>query len=483
VIDARNGAHIAAPSEQDTMTGVPAVTGRPATDDAASTTATNLEHTDLEGDHVPGTPIVVLDTSTLVADPDALGAYPDCDVVLPLRVIEELDGLKNRSDEVGWLARRAIRSVEQLRVNAGGSLAEPITLPHGGTLRVAVNGVAKGLLVAHDLDPESSDNRIIGAALGLAGDSNNVRVVSNDASFRIKAAHLGLEAHEHHPVEIDPGNGYVTVETTSDVIDDLYNGGVDAKQFAVLANQFAILRAGKQSGLARERGGILHPLRNDQHAWGAHGRNVAQKMAIDILLDPDIPIVCLDGPAGTGKTLLALAAGLEQVIEKPVRYERLSIFRSLVPVGREDIGFLPGDIADKTMPHFSAMLDAVRALLPETNPQEVERFIEQLITKKQLTMEPVSFLRGRSLASTFIIVDEAQNLERAVVKTLLTRVSTGTKIVLTGDTSQIDNPFTSASNNAMTALVGAFTGQELFGHVRLTTCERSKVASLAAELL
>lgn len=433
-------------------------------------------------------PVVVLDTSVLVADPECIRAFPGSDVVVPLTVIEELDGLKSRSDEVGWLARAALRTIEGQRVAAGGSLADGFALPGGGVLRVEVNGIQKHLLREHGLDVEQHDNRIIGAALGQAT-MRRVTVVSNDAAFRIKAAHLGLDAVEHVPAQPDDvGPGWRTIETLHERIDCLYAAGsvaADAIEAAtdLPPNGFAVLRSGSQSALVRRQADELVLLPSSpREAWGLRPRSKEQRFALDLLVDPAVSIVALDGPAGTGKSLLAIAAGLEQVVETGT-YQRLSVFRPLVPVGREDIGFLPGDLATKTQPYFSAIFDAVTALTERRSMRDAERVIEQLLQSGQLTMEPITFLRGRSLANTFIVVDEATNLERAILKTLLTRVSEGTKIVFTGDVSQIDNPFASTSNNALTALISAFSGQECFGHVRLTACERSNVASLAATLL
>lgn len=430
---------------------------------------------------------VVLDTSVLVSDPESFLSFPGADVVLPLTVIEELDGLKSRSDEVGWLARAALRSIEAKRVSAGGNLEGGFPLPGGGVLRVEVNGIQKHLLVEHGLDTDKQDNRIIGAAMGQTG-RHTVLIVSNDAAFRIKAAHLGLTAVEHRSATHDDnGPGWATVDVAYGVVDSLYDTGTIGRNGIVSdtapVNSYAVLRSGNQSALARVRADTLTLLpRQAREAWGLRPRSKEQRFALDLLLDPTISVVALDGPAGTGKSLLAVAAGLEQVVESPL-YQRLSVFRSLVPVGREDVGFLPGDLASKTTPYFAAIFDAVTALTEKRSVRDAERVMDQLIQNGQLTLEPITFLRGRSLASTFILVDEATNLERGILKTLLTRVSEGTKIVFTGDVSQIDNAFASPSNNALTALIQSFSGQDCFGHVRLTNCERSEVANLAANLL
>jgi PhoH-like ATPase len=211
-------------------------------------------------------------------------------------------------------------------------------------------------------------------------------------------------------------------------------------------------------------------------------RNKEQRFALELLLDPQITVVALDGRAGTGKTVLAIAAGLEQVVEQH-RYERLAVYRPLVPVGRADVGFLPGGLEEKLDPWMSAIHDAVVALTDHRSSQDARGLIDDLIARGQLTLESVTFLRGRSLQAQIVVVDEAQNLEPTTLKTILTRIGDGTKVIFTGDTSQIDAPYMGESNNALAVLVQAFAGQSCFGHITLESCERSEVASLAAELL
>jgi PhoH-like ATPase len=221
---------------------------------------------------------------------------------------------------------------------------------------------------------------------------------------------------------------------------------------------------------------------NAPEAWGLRARNKEQRFALELLLDPQITVVALDGRAGTGKTVLAIAAGLEQVVEQH-RYERLAVYRPLVPVGRADVGFLPGGLEEKLDPWMSAIHDAVVALTDHRSSQDARGLIDDLIARGQLTLESVTFLRGRSLQAQIVVVDEAQNLEPTTLKTILTRIGDGTKVIFTGDTSQIDAPYMGESNNALAVLVQAFAGQSCFGHITLESCERSEVASLAAELL
>ncbi len=434
---------------------------------------------------------VVLDTSVLVADPNCLFSFSEVDVVVPLTVIEELDGLKNRPDDVGRSARAALRALEDLRVQHGGSLAEPVPVGDSGArVKIEINGVQTHLLLEHGLDPKVPDNRIIGAALGQATACPTV-MISNDAALRIKAAHLGLEAAEHQPtrsLRTTRPIGWGLIETPYEVIDSLYAAGAIVSETIPEAsetseNEFLVLRAGSQSALTQRVGDELVLLSPTvPEAWGLRPRNKEQRFAIELLLDPQISVVALDGRAGTGKTLLAIATGLEQVVEQH-RYDRVAIYRPLVPVGRADVGFLPGGLDEKLDPWMSAIHDAVVALTDQGNSKNAGKLIEELTSRGQLSLESVTFLRGRSLQRQLIIVDEAQNLEPTTLKTILTRVGEGTKVVFTGDTSQIDAPYLGEFNNALAVLTNAFAGQSCFGHITLTSCERSDVASLAAELL
>jgi PhoH-like ATPase len=438
---------------------------------------------------------VVLDTSVLVADPACFGAYAGCDVVIPLTVIEELDSLKTRMDDVGRAARQSLRTIEELRVRGGGSLVDPVPFAdeaHGGTIRIELNGVRNPRLDEHGLDPAKADNRIIGAALAQAA-QGPTKVVSNDAALRIKAAHLGMDAVEHQPSGRSAHSrptGWETVATTADNVDRLYAHGriaVDdidvTPRNTLVENTYVVLRAGSQSALARRIGEDLVLLaQSSPEAWGLRARSKEQRFALDLLLDPAVSVVALDGRAGTGKTLMAVAAGLEQVVEQH-RYERLAIYRPLVPVGRAEVGFLPGGLDEKLDPWMSAIHDAVVALTDRRSVRDARALVDELTERGTLSLESVTFLRGRSLHRQITIVDEAQNLEPTTLKTILTRIGDGTKVIFTGDTSQIDAPYLGDSNNALAVLCNAFSGQHCFGHITLTSCERGEVASLAAELL
>ncbi len=442
--------------------------------------------------NAPPRTCVVLDTSALIADPECLFSFPEADSVIPLVVIEELDQHKTRLDDVGRAARAVIRIVEDLRTGNGGDIRQAVAVPGGGTVRIETNGLHLDQIAAKGLDPDKPDNRLLAAALGQAS-KGPVRVVSNDAALRIKAAQLGLEACEHHRLrgrpERDRPVGWTTIEVSGPTVDAIYASsyGVDAdtlvdvegNEVELAANQFAILRAGSQSAMVRRQGHLLVPLVRSVEAWGLRPRSKEQQFALDLLLDPDVRVVALDGMAGTGKTLLALAAGLDQVMERPL-YDKVSVYRPVVPVGRAELGFLPGGLEEKLDPWMTAVTDALVALTERHSHADARNLLEEMTARDKLSMEAVTYLRGRSLQGTYVLVDEAQNLEPHTLKTILTRVSEGTKVVFTGDTSQIDAPYLSEHNNAIAVLIDAFQDEAMFGHVRLTHCERSEVANLAA---
>ncbi|MCU0268958.1 MAG: PhoH family protein [Acidimicrobiales bacterium] len=436
---------------------------------------------------------VVLDTSVLIADPESLLAFRDADAVIPLIVVEELDRHKTRLDDVGRAAREVIRTLEELRVANGGDIRHAVALPGGGTLRIETNGLLLDELASKGLDPHSPDNRILAAALGQRRGGRTV-LVSNDAALRIKAAQVGLEAAEHHRRRSTPEGhhrlGWTTLEVSPELIDDLYGSPhgllveglapTDVEQCSPLgANEFAVCRAGSQSVLVRHVDGLLVPVPRHLEAWGLRPRSKEQQFALDLLLDPEVRVIALDGMAGTGKTILALAAGLEQVMESR-SYDKLSVYRPVVPVGKAELGFLPGGLDEKLDPWMTAVTDALVALTETRSHADARVLVEEMTARDKLSLEAVTYLRGRSLQGTFVVVDEAQNLEPTTLKTILTRVGEGTKVVFTGDTSQIDAPYLSERNNAIAVLIDAFGGENCFGHIRLTHCERSEVASLAA---
>lgn len=439
---------------------------------------------------------MVLDTSVLISDPDCITAFPGADAVIPLVVVEELDQHKGRMDDVGRAARAVIRSIEELRVANDGDIRRPVPLPNGGTLRIETNGLHLNEIREHGLDPAKNDNRILAASLGQAVHGRTV-VVSNDAALRIKAAQLGLEAMEHQRLRgrtaLERPAGWTTIEVTAASVDLLYGNpsgiGVDELDerdvsliTGELTHRYAVLRSGSQSALVRHRDGELESMLRVPEPWGLRPRSKEQQFALDLLLDPEVRVVALDGMAGTGKTILALAAGLEQVMESSL-YDKVAVYRPVVPVGKAELGFLPGTLDEKLNPWMTAVHDALVALTERRSHADARAMLDELTEREKLTMEAVTYLRGRSLQGTYVLVDEAQNLEPTTLKTILTRVGEGTKVVFTGDTSQIDAPYLSEHNNAVSVLIDAFEGERCFGHIRLAHCERSEVASLAARRL
>jgi PhoH-like ATPase len=436
---------------------------------------------------------MVLDTSVLISDPDSITAFPGADTVIPLVVVEELDQHKSRMDDVGRAARAVIRAIEELRKANNGDIRQPVPLPNGGTLRIETNGLHLNEIREHGLDPTKNDNRILAASLGQAVHGRTV-VVSNDAALRIKAAQLGLEAMEHQRLRgrtaFERPAGWTTIEVSSASVDAVYSQpsgiGIDDLDPAdvdnvreVLIDRYAVLRSGSQSALVRHVDGELEPLQRVPEPWGLRPRSKEQQFALDLLLDPEVRVVALDGMAGTGKTILALAAGLEQVMESSL-YDKVAVYRPVVPVGKAELGFLPGTLDEKLNPWMTAVHDALVALTERRSHADARAMLDELTEREKLTMEAVTYLRGRSLLGTYVLVDEAQNLEPTTLKTILTRVGEGTKVVFTGDTSQIDAPYLSEHNNAVSVLIDAFEGERCFGHIRLAHCERSEVASLAA---
>jgi PhoH-like ATPase len=430
----------------------------------------------------------VLDTCVLLADPQSPFRFDEHDVVLPLVVIEELDRKKTRMDEVGANARAAIRILEELGASRPGGLSEPAPLPSGGSLRIELNGIVSDRLPPV-LDPLTPDHRILATCLNLQETTSAV-LVTKDASLRIKGAQLGVPVQDYRgdtvPVE-QLHSGLVERETEGDTIDRLFDEGkVELDGIEAMVNQFVLLRSGaSRSALARviqaEPTVVVERVPSHLRAFGVEPKNVRQTVALHQLLDPDIPAVSLMGMAGTGKTFLALAAALEQVLEQG-RYRRVSVYRPLVAVGRQEVGYLPGDLSEKLAPWMAAVHDNLYALFSDAGVDGARHAIEELVDRGELEMAAVTYLRGRSITGEFVIIDEAQNLELSTLKVILTRMSRDSKVVFCGDLSQVDNPYISPFGG-LAALIEKFKGSSLFGHVTLDRSVRSPLAEMAATVL
>lgn len=431
--------------------------------------------------------IFVLDTNVLLHDPNALHSFQKHDIVIPIAVIEELDKFKKGLDDMGRNARQVSRYLDELRLKA--PLSKGVPLEKGGTLRIVMD--KKG---EDDLPPEliaaKGDNRILSVALNLHKTSgkNRVIVVTKDTNMRIKADALGLAAEDYESGQVSIEELY-SGETEADVdeadIELMYKEGLPVNDDRYHPNQFVNMRdRGNSSHTALGRYDAtkkaIVPIVNVKGGvWGINAKNKEQACALDLLLNDEIKLVTLVGKAGTGKTLLALAAGLEKTVEKGT-FQRLVVSRPIYPMGR-DIGYLPGDIGEKLKPWMQPIFDNVDFLMGGGQGKgKVRRDAQSLVDMGMMEVEALTYIRGRSLPHQYLIVDEAQNLTPHEIKTIVTRAGDGTKIVLTGDPYQIDNPYVDSSSNGLTYVAERFKNEVIAGHITLMRGERSPLAELAA---
>ena len=427
----------------------------------------------------------LLDTNVLLHDATSLEAFDDNNLILTVDVLEELDRFKRGNDERARNARRVIRTIDSLR--DGHPLSEGVPLAGGGQLFVLVKSFTDHL--PEGLDPRVPDNRILATALALAHDGLDIVFVSKDINARVKADALGIRAEDFlsRRVDIDnlyPGWSEHIVEDAA--IDAFYRGEDLTIEAELFPNEGILMRAAGNPqqtarGIYRADSHHVEPLLHaDSHPWGLSPRNLQQQFALELLLRPEIQLVTMLGLAGTGKTLLALAAGLQLVAEEK-KYRRIMVSRPIMPLGR-DIGYLPGSKEEKLGNWMEPILDNLQYLIDPKLEQSADK-VDYLFETGVLEMEAVTYIRGRSLPKLFIIIDEAQNLTPHEVKTVVSRAGEGAKVVLTGDAFQIDNPYLDASSNGLTYVAERFKEQPLFGHITLARSERSQLASLAAELL
>ncbi len=435
--------------------------------------------------------VFVLDTNVLLHDPKAIFHFQEHDIVIPIVVIEEIDHFKKDQTEVGRNARAVSRFMDKLR--AQGSLNKGVKMEGGGVLKVDVSQHAldQGLFT---LDKHKADNQILACAQALlAVRKEKVVLVSKDTNLRIKADAVGLQAEDYTTDKVELEELYTgmgTWEVSAEKLDLLFDGGlVPDPALELHPNQFiTLIDQASESHTALSRyhpeDKRLRPLRRmEMPPWGVKARNREQQFALDLLLDDSVQVVTLVGKAGTGKTLLAIAAGLQQVVDEE-RYNRLLVSRPVMPMGR-DLGFLPGDVEEKLRPYMQPIYDNLDFIVAAN--MEMRRRTSmtsaQLEEGGYLSVEPLTYIRGRSIPNQYIIVDEAQNLTPHEVKTILTRAGDGTKVVLTGDPYQIDNPYVDASTNGLSFLAEHFKDLDLSGHVTLMKGERSRMAELASNLL
>ena len=442
---------------------------------AAQRPGVPVNHSQTSPDARPHT--YVLDTSVLLADPGALTRFDEHAVVLPVVVLMELEA-KRDHPELGWAARNALRHLERLRL-AHGSITDPIPVnAEGGTVRVELNHQSTDGLPP-SMTADNNDHRILAVALNLGRDGLVVTLVTKDLPLRLKASIVGLQAEEYRNEQAADTSwtGFVELDVEPDDIDDLYADRlVDLPEGRDLpCNAGVALHAGSQSALGRVRADkAIHLMRGDLSLFDVVGRSAEQRIALDILSDPSVGIVSLGGNAGTGKSVLALAAGLDAVLERGT-HKRILLFRPLFAVGGQDLGFLPGDREEKMGPWAAAVFDALESIAgPEV--------VEEVMARDLLEVLPLTHIRGRSLNDTFVIIDEAQNLERPVLLTALSRLGEGSRVVLTHDVAQRDN-LRVGRHDGIASVIDALRGHPLFAHVTLTRSERSPVAALVTNLL
>ncbi len=418
----------------------------------------------------------VLDTSVLLSDPKALFKFKEQEVVIPIVVINELE--KKRHDpEIGYYARQALRHLDDLRIQHE-RLDFPMEVGEGGLLRVELNHIDQSVLPA-GFQLGDNDSRILAVAFNLASEGCDVTVVSKDLPMRVKASALGMSADEYRNDNAkDSGwTGISELNLSGDEINDLYDTELikhkDVDNLPV--NTGLVISSERGSALGRvEKGGKIRLVRGDRDVFGVHGRSAEQRLAIDLLLDSDVGIVSLGGRAGTGKSAMALLAGLETVLERR-QHKKIIVFRPILAVGGQELGYLPGSENEKMNPWGQAIFDTLGALVSK-------EVIEHIVDRGLLEILPLTHIRGRSLHDAFVIVDEAQSLERNTLLTVLSRIGQNAKVVLTHDVAQRDN-LRVGRHDGVAAVIEALKGHSLFAHVTLTRSERSAIAALVTDLL
>ncbi|WP_367948894.1 PhoH family protein [Microbacterium sp. NC79] len=418
----------------------------------------------------------MLDTSVLLSDPRAIFRFAEHTVVLPVVVITELEA-KRHDPELGYFARQALRHLDDLRI-AHGRLDFPVEVGECGTLRVELNHADASILPA-GVRLNDNDTRILAVAVHLAQNGGNVTVVSKDLPLRVKAASLGIDADEYLAEQaLDSGwTGMTTLNLSGDEMADLYESEVGSHEDAagIPVNTGMVIHSERGSALARVTGnGSYRLIRGDRDVFGLHGRSAEQRVAIDLLLDPEVGIVSLGGRAGTGKSALALCAGLEAVLERQ-QQRKILVFRPLFAVGGQELGYLPGDQGEKMNPWGQAVFDTLGSVVSGN-------VMDEVVERGLLEVLPLTHIRGRSLHDAFVIVDEAQSLERNVLLTVLSRIGQHSRVVLTHDVAQRDN-LRVGRHDGIASVIETLKGHDLFGHVTLMRSERSAIAALVTELL
>ncbi|MFA6914996.1 MAG: PhoH family protein [Parachlamydiales bacterium] len=425
----------------------------------------------------------VLDTNVLLHDPESITKFPRHQIVIPVTVLEELDKLKRSPNELGRNARAVFRFLDSLQTLGTGNLHTGVRLPNNSLIRIKME--------AHheypQLSPAINDNKIILAAYELHEKGERVVFVSKDFAARIKAEAIGLMAQDYENLKFAYEaiyKGIRKINVPKHDIDLFYkDSSLTPPESDFSPNEYCILTSPENTSAVAKynsKSNKIEPLLQTRPLWGIKPRNVEQKIAMDILLRDDIKLVTMMGPAGTGKTLIALAVALHKVFDEGI-YTRILVSRPIMPLGR-DIGYLPGTKEEKLTPWMQPIYDNLEFLCDSTS-QEPSETLRWVTSSEKIEMEAVTYIRGRSLPKMYIIVDEAQNLTPHEVKTIISRAGEGTKVILTGDATQIDNPYLDKDSNGLTYTIGKFKDHALFGHIFLEKTERSELAALAAAVM
>lgn len=429
----------------------------------------------------------ILDTNVLIHDPGSFKSFEDNTVIIPISVIQELDKFKTAPDERGKNARVVSRKLDELRTK--GKISEGVEVNGGGLVKVELD---RPSILPAEFKLQEMDNRILNAAFWHKKNKNeNVILITKDSNLRIKAEAIGMAAQDYESGKVKfegVYSGTAQMEVSPEVIDELYKTKeLKENDILLLPNEFVFLRSSqdaKKTTLARAVSrdpSVIKLVQPGTAAWGIKGRNREQKCAMDLLLDDSVKLVTLLGTAGTGKTLISLACGLQKSIDESV-YKRLIICRSVIPVGK-DIGFLPGTKEEKLTPWMGAIYDNLEFIMDRRHPDEALQHFEYLLQNEKIEIASVTHIRGRSLPKQYMIVDDAQNLTPHEIKTILSRAGEGTKVVVTGDPFQIDNPYLDIESNGLLYIVDRFKGQQIYGHMTFTKTERSDLADLVSRIL
>lgn len=418
----------------------------------------------------------MLDTNVLLYDPDVLKEISNAEIIIPIVVLDELDTKKEKHSEIGRNARKIIRTLDELRER--GSLHEGVECGNGSKLRIEIDIHPEKIPAG--LTDKKVDNKIVAVALMEKSHGGEITVISKDLNVRVKCGAVGVNAEDYRKSDVDDiadvYTGWKQINTSQEIIDKFFEDG-SLPNRELLSNQFAWLKNGKQSGLGICKNNIIKPIIEYKKIYNIEHRNKEQIFALNLLLNPDINLVTLTGAAGSGKTLLALVAGLYQTLNNK-DYVRLVLSKPNQPMGgkERDLGYLPGNISEKMEPWIAPFKDNLEFICG------LDEYEKQL-ANGVISIEALTYIRGRSIPNSFIIIDECQNLMPKEIKAIVTRVGFGSKIVLLGDISQIDNLFLDFATNGLTAAIEAFKGNPIYGHVTLTKGERSDLATLASQLL